>query len=305
MRRHGRTGGRGGATTESLDPALRLAYIDEMGAWVERELSANLGIRTGVVWRGERQHRLRQNTNWPLDAFSLPVTVADPGPDGRPGTADDLPAIVAYNLRDDLLSAQQYIVRNVPQSDTHYGSWDVTATKRYSHRWSLVAGFVHTWNGDHANAYFGQSVRQNAFPLTPNDLINAGPEGRYDFRMWSAKAYGTYAAPWGLRISPLLRHQSGQPFGRTVVARLNYAPNLTILAEPFGTRRMDNVTLLDVRVEKRFPLVVRIHAAGLVDVFNLFNANPDDSTSWSSGAFLRPLDIVAPRIVRIGAKLEW
>ncbi|HYT68655.1 MAG TPA: TonB-dependent receptor [Vicinamibacterales bacterium] len=299
------TSRRGGATTESLDRALRLPYVDEMAAWVERELSANFGIRTGVVWRGERQHRLRQNTSWPIGAFSVPVMVPDPGPDGQRGTADDPPAIVAYNLRDDLLSAQQYIVRNVPQSDTHYWSWDVTATKRYSDRWSLVAGFVHTWNSDHANAYLGQPVRQNAFPLTPNDLTNAGAEGRYDFRMWSAKVYGTYVAPWGLRVTPLLRHQSGQPFGRTVVARLNYASNVTILAEPIGTRRMDNVTLFDVRVEKRFHLPRRIQVAGLVDVFNLFNGNPEDSTSWSSGAFLRPLDIVAPRIVRIGTKLEW
>jgi hypothetical protein len=38
---------------------------------------------------------------------------------------------------------------------------------------------------------------------------------------------------------------------------------------------------------------------------NLFNANPEQNTSWTSGSFLRPLDIVPPRLARIGAKLEW
>ena len=29
------------------------------------------------------------------------------------------------------------------------------------------------------------------------------------------------------------------------------------------------------------------------------------NTNWSSGAFLRPLNIVPPRIVRLGVKLDW
>jgi hypothetical protein len=45
--------------------------------------------------------------------------------------------------------------------------------------------------------------------------MNAGAGGRYEFATWTAKAHGTFEAPWQLRISPVLRHQSGQPFGRT------------------------------------------------------------------------------------------
>jgi hypothetical protein len=67
---------------------------------------------------------------------------------------------------------------------------------------------------------------------------------------------------------------------------------------------MDNITILDVRVEKAFLLPLG-RLAGFVDVFNLLNANPEQNTNWSSGSFLRPLNIVAPRIVRIGAKVEW
>ena len=114
------------------------------------------------------------------------------------------------------------IVRNVPNSDSHYWTWDITANKRFSGRWSLVAGFAHTWNRDQASGYSGQPVRQNTYPLTPNDLINAGAEGRYEFRTWTAKVHGTYQAPWDLRITPFLRHQSGQPFGRTFSTSLNY-----------------------------------------------------------------------------------
>ena len=186
-----------------------------------------------------------------------------------------------------------------------YWTWDITATRRFSRRWSLVAGFAHTWNYDQASAYSGQSVRQNTYVLTPNDLINAGRDGRYEFRTWSAKIYGTYEGPWDLRITPYIRHQSGHPFGRTFVARLNYG-NVRILAEPMDTRRMDDITLADVRVEKGFRLAGGGRVAAFVDAFNLLNANPEETAIWTSGSsFLRPLNIVAPRIAQIGMKLDW
>jgi hypothetical protein len=298
---------RGGVAIESLNPALELPILREVAAWVERELVANVGIRTGVVWRGERQHYMRQNVNRPLDAFTVPVSISDPGPDGRAGTADDGPAIRGYELRPELLDlAPVNIVRNVSDADSHHWTWDITATRRFTGRWSLVAGFAHTWSGDQASGYFGQSVRNNVYPLTPNDLINAGKDGRYEFRIWSAKIHGTYSGPWDLRITPFLRHQSGQPFGRTFSTALNYANNVRILAEPIGTRRMDNITLLDVRLEKGFGLAGHRRVAGFIDVFNVLDANPEQNTNWSSGpSFLRPLSIVPPRLARIGVKLEW
>jgi hypothetical protein len=298
---------RGGVAIESRDPALQLPILREVAAWVERELRGYIGIRTAVVWRGERQHHMRQNVNRPFDAFTVPVFIQDPGPDGAVGTSDDGPAIPGYNVGPEFLGLRPVnVVRNVPDADSHYWTWDVTATRRFAGRWLLVAGFAHTWSRDQASGYAGQSVRNNVYPLSPNDLINAGQDGRYDFRIWSAKIHGTYAGPWDVRITPFLRHQSGQPFGRTFSTGLNYANNVRILAEPIGTRRMDNITLLDVRVEKGFRLGGSRRVAAFVDVFNLLNSNPEQSLSWSSGqSFLRPLSIVSPRMARIGAKIDW
>jgi len=297
---------RGGVESESLDPELHLPKLEEVAVSVERELFANVGIRTGVVWRGERWHYLRQNPNRPFGAFSVPVTVPDPGPDNNVGTSDDGAALQGYGLLPELVrSPPVNIVRNVPNSNSEYWTWDITATRRFSRRWSLVAGFAHTWNYDQASAYSGQSVRQNTYALTPNDLINAGRDGRYEFRTWSARIYGTYEGPWDLRITPYIRHQSGHPFGRTFVARLNYG-NVRILAEPMDTRRMDDITLVDVRVEKGFRLAGGGRVAAFVDAFNLLNANPEETAIWTSGSsFLQPLNIVAPRIAQIGMKLDW
>ncbi len=123
--------------------------------------------------------------------------------------------------------------------------------------------------------------------------------------MWSAQLYGTYEGPWGLRIAPFLRHQSGQPFGRTLTTRLNYG-TIRVLAEPIGTRRQDNVTLVDVRIGKDFRMSGGRRVTAFVDAFNVLNSNAEQNISWATGeSFLRPLAIVPPRILRIGFQLDW
>src|SRR4029453_13505817 len=183
--------------------------------------SNSTSVRTGMVWRGERQHYMRQNVNRPSDAFTVPVSVSDPGPDGRVGTADDGPAIPGYNLGPEFLRlAAVNIVRNVPDADSHYWTWDLTATRRFTGRWSLMAGFAHTWSRDQASGYFGQSVRNNVYPLTPNDPTNAGKDGRYEFRIWSAKIHGTYVGPWEVRITPVSPSSVGAALRSHVSTRL-------------------------------------------------------------------------------------
>jgi hypothetical protein len=55
---------------------------------------------------------------------------------------------------------------------------------------------------------------------------------------------------------------------------LNLGP-LRVLAEPIGTRRMRNITLVDLRVGKAFPVDKDRRISMFFDVFNLLNANPE------------------------------
>jgi hypothetical protein len=299
---------RGGEAIESLDPDLKLPLLDEAGAWIERSLPGGVALRTGAIWRLERFPYARQNINQPFEAFTVPVSIRDRGPDGLAGTGDDGPIWTAYDLNADYLGQPPVNeVRNVAGSSSEYFTMEIAATRHTRGRWTLGAGFAHTWNGDHASGYSGQSLRNNAYRLTPNDLLNAGANGRYEFSTWTAKAHGTFEAPWQLRITPLLRHQSGQPFGRTQTTdpgQLRYG-TVTLLMEPIGTRRLDHITLVDARIEKSLS-VKRRRVSVFLDVFNCLNVNPEQNAIWSSGAsFLRPLTIVSPRIARVGLNVNW
>ena len=296
---------RGGVANESTDPDLKNQYTREFAAWFEHEVFANFGVRTGVVWRGERNHYQRVNVNQPFGAFTVPINVTDPGPDGRVGTSDDGGTIQALDLAPEFRGRSPVNqTQNVPNSDSSYTTWEITGTKRHSSRWSLMATFAYTWSRDQNNTFFGQSVRNNQYPSTPNDLVNASSDGTYDFTTWQGKINATIEGPWDLKVTPAVRHQAGQSFGRTFSQTLSYG-SVRFLAEPIDSRRMDNITIVDLRFEKVVP-IRQSRISGFVDLYNLFNANPEQNMSWVSGAsFLRPLNIVPPRILRFGAKLEW
>jgi hypothetical protein len=299
---------RGGAATESLDPDLQDTRTDEIAAFFERELIPNFGVRAGYVWRGVRNQYQRVNINRPFDGFTVPVTIIDPGPDGQAATtADNGPSITAYDL------ATQYrglpvvnMQRNVPGGDADYHTFEITGTKRMSNNWSLLASYGYTKSFDNGNStYLGNSVRANSLPASPNDLINT-TDGRHEYGRQNVKLSGTIRTPWwGILVSPMLRYQQGFPFGRTFASSALSVGSVRFLAEPFGTRRQDDIVITDVRVEKEHRFGSRDFSV-FFDVYNMFNSNPAQNLQWSSGtAFNRPLSIVPPRLARIGAKLNF
>jgi len=299
------TSTRGGVATESLDPNLKNRYTQEFATFVERELMANFGVRAGYVWRGQRNQYGRYNIATPYEAFTVPISVPDPGVDGRVGTADDGAAIAAFDLAQNyrgLTPINQTI--NVDRGDSDYHTFEITGTKRMSNRWSLLASYGYTKSYDQASAIQGNSIRGNGLVVNPNDEIQTD-NGRFVYTRSTVKLNGTWNSPWwDISFSPLVRYQQGIPFGRTFTSTLSYG-SVRFLAEPLGTRRQDTILITDLRVEKTHQFSGR-NISVFFDLYNMFNANPAQNLQWSSGtAFNRPLSIVPPRLARIGAKLNF
>ena len=130
-------------------------------------------------------------------------------------------------------------------------------------------------------------------------------DGRFAYTRSTVKVNGTWNSPfWDISFSPLLRYQQGVAFGRTFTSTLSYG-SVRFLAEPLGTRRQDTILITDLRVEKTQQFSGR-NISVFFDLYNMFNANPAQNLTWSSGtAWNRPLSIVPPRLARIGAKLNF
>src|SRR5439155_1166965 len=120
----------------TIDPNLENTFTRRASAMVEHELVSNFGVRAGFVWVGIRDQRTNVNVNRPYSAYSVPIAVTDPGPDGRTGTTDDGQSFTAYNL------AAQYvglptvnITQNVPGAKDNFYTFEVTGDKRMSNHW--------------------------------------------------------------------------------------------------------------------------------------------------------------------------
>lgn len=306
----------GGAANTFIDPNLENSFTDEASFFVERAVLQDLGVRVGYVWKKDNNGWQQMNDARPHSAFNVPVTVVDPGPDGSLATTADNGTLNLFNI-DDTTRGSNNVVRNVAGYEGDYKTFEISANKRYGQRWSMNASFSHTWTHEFHNTYFGnrfasvvqQSSLFGVYPNNPNEFLE------HDFTNWNAKFSGTIDAGWDLRVTPVLKVQSGVPYGRyvsipgcsaTVTAScLNYGTQL-VLVEPIGTRRQDAVAVFDFRVEKQVRFNDHARAGLFFDLFNTFNSNTAVNTTWLSGnRFERASTVLGPRIAKFGVKFDW
>jgi hypothetical protein len=167
--------------------------------------------------------------------------------------------------------------------------------KRYSNRWSASIGGAHTWLTDFPNGP----------QLSPN---NPGVEDR---TTWNFKLTGSYDAAWGIRISPVVRHQSGSNYARTIAipnstGLITSNGSTTAYVEAMDANREDDIWVFDVRADKTVNFTDRIRVRLFFDLFNITNSHSSETISRATGTgYQRPSAILAPRTARVGFRFLW
>jgi hypothetical protein len=263
--------------------------------WLERQLTDSVGVRGGFVYK--TQDDLIDTGYQPfrgIDAYTTPFTYVDIGLDGRRGTSDDtnltllgLPSSQAANF------PTTTVVSNAG-AYSRAKSIEAAFTRRYSNRWSASFGGAYTMMTDFPNN----------FPNTPNE------PGVEDRTTWNLKATGSYDAAWGIRLSPVLRHQSGANYARTVSVSVPSGSGLiasgTHYVEAMDANREDNIWVFDVRAEKTVNFGTRTRARLFLDLFNIANSHSSETISRATGlGYQKPSAILAPRTARVGARFLW
>ena len=84
----------------------------------------------------------------------------------------------------------------------------------------MNASFSHTWTDEFGNPYFNNrfgtlvpatSRCSGSYPVEPQRARRCN-----EFTNWNAKFTGTIDAGWGMRVTPVLKMQSGAPYGRYI-----------------------------------------------------------------------------------------
>ena len=302
-----------GATSNLLAPDLRQPMTNEVTAGVERELAANLGFRALYVYKDFSDLFANTNVRRPREAYDIPLTRRDPGPDGVLNNADDGANVTIWDYSAAYAGAA-FVAnqrQNSPLTD-RFQSIEFTVTKRSSGRWFGMGSFWVTKHKRHLSL----------IPDNPNnDYFNVAQQWT-----WASNLSGSYRLPWDVQFAAFLQSKVGVQGQRTNIFRaadpdggpsLRQQTNITLRMDAFGEQQGPAITLLNLRATKIFSLGGSQRLEINVDAFNLLNSSAPTTMTFASGPTFgwfgtaagttnaAETGVVASRVGRVGMRYSF
>jgi Carboxypeptidase regulatory-like domain/TonB dependent receptor-like, beta-barrel/TonB-dependent Receptor Plug Domain len=292
------------ASNRQMDDDLGAARTDQFVAGVERQVGALWGVSVYGVYKRGGHYTAWQDTGGQYDIVPYADTV------GTDATGGLIPVFRLVSP-----SASRFFLLTDPdQMFSRYRGLTAAVNRRMAGHWELMSSL--TWStstGRLVSSNSGPASAQNSaaifssFGQNPNDFVNSDRLLIADRPvLWKTQFIGRL--PW--RITAAVSHQlmTGRAWGRTI-----RVPNLglttTIRADPLdGSRRLDDLNLLDIRLEESVPIGGSAQLAVFGDVLNLLNGNAFESvasTLGTSAAFGSPTNVQVPRRLMLGARLRF
>jgi len=236
-------------------------------------------------------------------AFTVPFTISDPGADNIRGTADDQ-TFQTFDRPQAI--GQDRVYTNPNGADADFNTVEFALNRRFRGKWMLLTSFGNTWSKmQHYDATTPTGYTR-AFSFRPADRLFGDEFGRETSSTWNYKLVGRYEMPWGIGSSGSWRVQSGQNYGRTINVAFPGDGARTVRVEPIDANRYPNISILDLRLDKRLTLPGR---AGKVtfefDGFNLVNSGVATSFRTTTVNYREVTELLAPRIFRVGFRWEF
>jgi hypothetical protein len=298
------------AAEAKIDPDLKVPYLDEFTAGIEREIMKDM--KAGLRYIRKSDRNLIEDVDMnslDLDALKrgelvwtnyTPYSVIDPF-DGQ--------SVTFWGVQNSAITFASNIT-NPPDAKRDYDAVEVTLNKKYSNNWQLAASYVYakSKNMIDLDARGATDLYNN-----PNSLINAYGKSAL-FVPHQFKLQGSYTGPFGINISGYFLYLAGQRYTRTIRSSdlgLNLAQGVvTIYAEEKSSRKYPDQGALDLRIGKIFDLPRKLGRLELIlDCFNVFNANTTTKMETLSSSplftFEKTLSIVQPRMLRLGVRIEF
>jgi hypothetical protein len=270
------------AYLHSIDPNVKIPYVNEFTVGVEHELvkDLNLGVRyinkdrrrvLGSVLYDQASSRYWYSHDLAPEWW-IPFTTTVPAYGDYPAQV-----VTMYFLSNDA-PAQERRLTNVPEGRMKYHSFEVSFDKRMSNGWQLGGSVNLSKSSGNYPVSYASWASLGAFS-NANSFVNAYGELPYS-RPVLIKLYGTFNMPYKFLFSFFYMHTDGSPWGRTVTVRPPAAwstahnastTGYAIYVSPNGTYRNEASDSLDLRLQKDFKLgpgSLGVYA----DIFNLLGA---------------------------------
>jgi hypothetical protein len=282
----------------------RWPYSDELTAGIERQVLTDMRLAVMYYRRTNRDQIGEFNTAVPPSDY-VPVTVTIPNGPSGPMTA------TVYNLSSPaLVHASNLVLDNASYLDTTYNGIEITASKRMTHRWQMVAGLTVGENKGGLNTGALTVGQSSTVDLNnPNNTYGNGAVG-YDSKM-AFRLSGSYVLPKDFTVAGTMISNGGFPYVSTYTVTRAKVPSLVLASQTVylsdrGDERLPTVTMVDLRLSRPFRFAGNRSIVPQVEVFNVGNSSAIVGlNSAVGGTYLVPNAIVAPRLVRFGISVDF
>ena len=311
----GATGTSLGAQGTAVDPELAAEYVDEFSVSLEHEVAADTSLRFSWVrkdlsgdsgiWNVPQQAAL-------LAGRGISCTV-DPGWD-CPVNALTGGLLDVQRVPDDAAGIIDNRVVAFPGMTAAYDTLQASMNRRFTGGLLLQASFDYQWRDE-----FRAAAGEFRSPLHADPLVvGSGHHGRVwqnhsldvDARQattnWNARLLARYTLPYDVGLAANVRHQSGWPYA--LIQRVDIpgtGTNQPIFLTDLAENRSDNVTIVDLRLDKAF----RVGASGrvtlMLDLYNLFNSNAVTNFSLRTGDNERVIAALDPIAMKLGLRYQF
>ncbi len=281
-------------TANRYDPDIKRPWSLEISSELEHEFPGGIRVAIAYFHRENRGNIGVKNLLVPREGYS-PIDATISGVNFTLWNQD--PATIG--LRDNFWS-------NYDELDAQFNGFDLTVTKRFSSRWSMLGSLSH--GNSHGDINLGNNMSSRSDLNNPNFRFRRGPMDLDS--PWQFKMSGLYEFPYGVNVSGSFQAVTGLPDRQTVRAsRSTFGLNqssVTVEAAPQGEIRFPNVYMLDFSVRKDLEISESLTVQHVLDILNVGNINT--VTDWSNrlgSNFHRVDEIVIGRMIKFGLNVNF
>jgi hypothetical protein len=304
-----------GESPNQIDPDYHANIDNEVVVGLDRELAPNVALSVAYTWRKATDLTATQLLSGSYWYSWIGVSRSDyqPGAQFCRNGFCATPFVLSDEAADRVSGGA--LLTNRPDYSRSYNGVELNLVKRMSSNWmGRVAFSLQDWK-----QHYGPNaiLNPNRYDLDANEdgaamVVRSAGSGKtfYQNAHWQVAANALYLLPAGFEIAGSVFGRQGYP--NPIYLTLDAGAldsSLRILAD--GTQIDDNrfpdLWNFDLRLAKNLKLGGRANLTLSAEMFNVFNSGTELKriADASASSYGRLDEILAPRIVRFGAKLGF
>lgn len=298
------------ASSGKVDPNVTAPKTNEIILAFDKQIGNSFAFGISGIYRKYTNFRWNDRLNW-TDANYVPVSFT-PAPSTCPAAQNAQCETITY-YQPSTPTPAPYLLTNQPGFNREYKGLEITMRKRASNGLTISGSLTLQDTPE----FYPQGSYEDPTNIENLDGAQYAPlsggsgiDNIYTNATWLARVTAAYVVPWqqiGLSIFWNGRSGYATPYGIQTPSRANGAGVATVFLNPLGDDRLPTYHNLDFRLDKSVKIMKTSKVTFSAEVFNVFNTDIVQSRRRIQNASNANLisSLVAPRVMRFGARLTW